>query len=483
MFNKKWMIGIFIFFLALFSFLFFWETNPEDSQSSEKEIVWIEKPSFMLLKELKSENPVLRREAIVKLGEKRTKEAVEPLFAIMFSDAPLYEKQLAAKSVAMISEETILPLCLRILENYDEKNSKEVVLSILYILKNLDLTGKNLSRYDFSILETLLNASHNEVILNTIESIENLRYIKVFNELTKIYHKNFFFKIAVLKALTQLALEEEKLSSWLSRYLFKILANETNDSVCQAIQESLFALEFKRKPNSQESQLIGILSGLSSSSFKKALEAEKDLLAFSYKEKNLELFSFFLNEKNFLMANRMLDFVKKNKISSLSPNLKNLIKHRWTGSTPKEKEIALDSARKSLETLSFITEDNQDVPFILSFVNDHSLGYEALKACSVLINRHIEEEQILKRLANLYYFTLLGNQKKWLYPFLEVNLQSKNYPKIYKLIQQGDYYIRYNTLIALLNKEKTLPAQLQNLTQSRDGVIKSILHYYQVLQL
>ena len=156
------------------------------------------------------------------------------------------------------------------------------------------------------------------------------------------------------------------------------------------------------------------------------------------------------------MSNRILGFVKKNKISLLAPNLKNLIKHRWAGSTPKEKEIALDSAKKSLEILSFITEDNQDVPFILSFMNDPSLGYEALKACSVLINRHIEEEQILKKLANLYYFTLSGNQKNWLYPFLEITLQNKNYPKIYKLIEQGDFYIRYNTLIAFLNQEKIL---------------------------
>lgn len=150
--NKYFILGIICFFLIFFGVIIFWDSKNDGSSEDEKEIVWIEKPSFMLLKDLKSKNPVQRREAIIKLGEKRVKHAVQPLFEIMFSNNPLHEKQLAAKSVALITEGEIIPFCLKILNQYKNEPSNEIVFSMVSILKNINVVGKNLSQYDFSII-------------------------------------------------------------------------------------------------------------------------------------------------------------------------------------------------------------------------------------------------------------------------------------------------------------------------------------------
>ncbi|PKL14893.1 MAG: hypothetical protein CVV50_02025, partial [Spirochaetae bacterium HGW-Spirochaetae-6] len=190
MLNRYFLLGVFLFFLIFFGIFIFWESDNSSSPSEEKEIVWIDKPPFILLKDIKSKNPVLRREAIIKLGEKRSKRAIQPLFDIISGDFPLYEKQLAAKSIAMISSKDIIVTCLKILSRFKNEVSEDRLISILYILKNINLSDIDLNKYDFSILNEVLGQSNNnDVLINTIETIENLRFTPAFSKLATLYSK------------------------------------------------------------------------------------------------------------------------------------------------------------------------------------------------------------------------------------------------------------------------------------------------------
>ncbi|HCL55652.1 MAG TPA: hypothetical protein DHW82_01395 [Spirochaetia bacterium] len=480
MLKLKYIIFAVLGFLAVFGFFNFYEFQKTTSQDNEKEIVWIEKPSFMLLKDLKSQNPVLRREAIVKLGEKRVKNAVKPLFEILFSASyPLYEKQLAAKSIAMISGEEIISLCLKILTHYKDNSSKEVILSMLSILKNLEIKDLNLAEYDFSILSTILSsAGSNDIILTTIEAVENLKYVKAFYQLEKIYNRNLLYKVSVLKAMTRLVLTEPQLENWFEKFLSKIIAVETHDEVKKTIREALFTLIFDRYADKKEKVLIGLISDLTSSSFKTVLETELKMKELNFIKTEKDIIKFFLKDSDPVLVNRLTGILADKKITGISKELIDVIKNRLSG--PKEtRDIAIDSAKKALLTLGKTAISQEEVSFILSYFQDYYLGDSALEATLFLYERGREIDLIEKKLASYQISSLPHNQKNQFFSYFKLLIESKNKDKIEKILRYSEPYIRYNALNICLNENILGKEEIKSYFKNKDTLAAKIIEHYE----
>lgn len=478
--NKYFILGIICFFLIFFGVIIFWDSKNDGSSEDEKEIVWIEKPSFMLLKDLKSKNPVQRREAIIKLGEKRVKHAVQPLFEIMFSNNPLHEKQLAAKSVALITEGEIIPFCLKILNQYKNEPSNEIVFSMVSILKNINVVGKNLSQYDFSIIETLLNQSKdNSLIISLIEAIENLKYAKAFITLRELYNKNFFYKINILKALTQLALEKKEQAEWLKNFLNKTIWEESHDDIKKTIREAFFVLSFNRKPDRKESALIGLISDLTSSSYKKVFDAEAQLLEYSFEEKDLVVTNFFFKDVDPVILSRLTGILAEKNILELRADFIEIIQNRYGAS--RNREATLDSAKKAIKGLAKITKNPEDVNFIAGFLQDAVMSDSAFEAFEILVARKFEKDAIDKKIAGIAFYTLPGS-KTPLFPFMNLNFALNEAGRIEKMIQSGDGYVRYNALNQYLgNRNGQMSDSLEWIKKTNDEIINSILKRYKII--
>lgn len=473
--NRYYILGIFGFFILLFTLLFFGDFSSRNDSENEREIVWIEKPSFMLLKDLRSKNPVLRREAIIKLGEKRVKTAAKPLFEILFSNEyPFYEKQMAAKSLALISGEEIIQFCLKMLQFYKEDKSREIVLSMLYILKNIDTSSISLDKYDFSILSKIIEQSkNNDIILNAIETIENLKYMKAFYSLEKIYMTNFLYKVAILKAMTQIALGNEDLSKWLSRFLAKIIWIEKHDDVKKTIRESLFTITLNKKPDSRESLLIGLISQLGSSNLKNVLDAENKLLGMEIEEKDQETIRFFLKDLEPIVANRLIFIIGEKKLPGFYDDLVEIIKNRYTN-TKDWKDVYYDSAYKATIALAKTTTRTQDISFLVSLFQEPVIGDAVLEAFYILLKRKTDTSLIENKIQYYVPYSLLNTQKHWLYPYLKIISYLNDLEKAEKLIQGGENYVRYNTLNFLIQTKRVDKISIKN----KDKIMEIFLENY-----
>jgi hypothetical protein len=483
MLNRYFFLGSFLFFLILFGFLVFWVPEKEGAQKNEKEIVWIEKPSFILLKDLKSGNPVLRREAIIKLGEKRVKRAIKPLFDILMgSEYPLYEKQLAAKSVAMITGESIIPRALKILEEVVRSNkeeSKDEVLSMLNILKNVHITDRNLVDRDLSVIDTLLKESRdNDIVLNAIQTIENLGYTKSFYHLANIYDRSMFYKIAVLKAMTKLALEDSNLIHWFRQFLNKTIWRESHDSIQHTIRESFFTIEFKRNPTQNESVLIGYISDLNSSSFKKILEAEKKLESRNFRSPDYTVLQFFLKDVNPLVVNRLLTVLnRKNFYKGLKEHFLEIVQNRYAGNKD-YRDVYIDSARKALKLFSKGSLEEQEIDFIVNQTRDYFLGGDALECLTRMVLNGRETEMIQKKTRNLHYSQI--KQKQFVFPLLQFYMALNDQQRVQQVFYSGQAYYKYNTVNLVLQKEN-FPQEdpfLKVIEKQKEPVIQSLLTYY-----
>lgn len=478
MLNRYFFIGAFVLFLAVFSFFMFWSPQEDESKNEIKEIKWIHKPSFVLLKELKSNNPVIRREAIIKLGEKRSKRALVPLFYILKSNAyPLFEKQLAAKSVALIKGRSIIPVVFKFLKTPNLGHSE--TLSMLYILKNVQMGNKPFEGEDFSVLNDLLNNDkENEVVLATIQVIENLGYWKSFYQLSKVYKKKFFYKVASLKAMNKLALKQPQLKGVFRQFLNQIMWSESHDSIQQAIRESLFTLHFNRFPKERESYLISLISNLRSSSYIEVFRSEQKFLKLSELSDYIQLFNFFLNDKNPKVVNRLASLLLRKKFcKGLEENLETIIRRRFSSSNKDLRPIYLDTAVMAMELLSYSSDTENYVKLFQAHIQDPYLGESALSALNNLYKQGKEKEIIEKRAP--FYLTAITAKKHYLIPLLKLLINLRDFEKIKKLAGSWDSYIRNNTINELIkSRQPDLEKIALLFKNSQDPVVRTLLKNY-----
>ncbi|HOJ50673.1 MAG TPA: HEAT repeat domain-containing protein [Spirochaetota bacterium] len=451
--EKKYFFTV-IFLSLLISFIVIFTPFKCQKSFEGKELEWIDKPSFVLLKNLESENPVLRREAIIKLGEKRVEKALKPLFDILTSKTqPLYEKQLAAKSIALISSSKIIPIILKAIEYYNslppDTVNKNIIIGMLYVLNNIDSSQLNIQEYDFSILDTIISKNKdNDILKVTIEAIGNLGYIKPFYTISTLY-SNLFLKLSCIDAMRKLSLKEPKLALWYLNFINKSYFEETNSSVKAAINKSIIMLE-KRELTQKDLYLIEKITLLSSNNIIESTEGEEFLIKSEIKEENKYILKFFLTSKDYVLKNRLLEVMKKKGSTfGLEDYLYTIIDETYT---VKPIEIGIDSSKKALSLFQY-SEEVIDIGFIAKLIYNYHLSVDAIKLLSNLIEKKVYTERI-KEIFTPYNYSLF-QAKQNLIPLLEIYLKLGLDRNINNILLSGDPYLTRNTILFLKSKNIT----------------------------
>jgi len=417
-----------------------------------KEIEWIDKPSFVLLKNLDSDNPVLRREAIIKLGEKRVEKALKPLFDILLSKVqPLYEKQLAAKSIALISSNKIIPVVLKAIAHYNslplDTVNKNIIISMLYVLNNIDPSQVNIQEYDFSVLESILTTSKdNEILKATVDAIGNLGYVKPFYAISTLY-SNVFLKISCVDSMRKLVVKEPKLKQWYVNFLSKVYSGETNSAVKAAINKSMILISLGIELSEKNLYLIEKISSLSSGNIIEVTEAESLLIKTEITNENIEVLKFFLSSQDIILKNRLLGVLETKKSTfGLEDYLYKIIQEV---DTVRPIEISSDSAKKALSILKY-SEEVIDINLLARLVYHYYLSYDDINTLYALIDKKVYTERIREIFTPLNYQLL--QKKENLIPLLQIYLELGLDKNITSLLLSGDFYLTSNTLIFLKSK-------------------------------
>ncbi|MFZ5518781.1 MAG: HEAT repeat domain-containing protein [Candidatus Zhuqueibacterota bacterium] len=101
-----------------------------------------EKYDKYLIKSLSDENVGIRSSAAQLLGERKVKEAIEPLTRMLKSEKNSSARIVAAMSLYKIGDESVLPLLKKVAANDKNKTVRRVVTAMVYEMEGAQLAKK-----------------------------------------------------------------------------------------------------------------------------------------------------------------------------------------------------------------------------------------------------------------------------------------------------------------------------------------------------
>jgi len=101
-----------------------------------------EKYDKYLIKSLSDENVGIRSSAAQLLGERKVKEAIEPLTKMLKSEKNSSARIVAAMSLYKIGDESVLPLLKKVASKDKNKTVRRVVTAMVYEMEGAQLAKK-----------------------------------------------------------------------------------------------------------------------------------------------------------------------------------------------------------------------------------------------------------------------------------------------------------------------------------------------------